>query len=86
MVKLSLVDCIVVFVRSVLYHGAESHDYFVPRGKQLNVMNGDHVSAGDALTVGDPVLHDMLRILGPMWFNGTWLIKFRKFTAYKARY
>ncbi len=45
--------------------GSESHDYFVPRGKQLNVMNGDHVSAGDALTVGDPVLHDMLRILGP---------------------
>jgi DNA-directed RNA polymerase subunit beta' len=45
--------------------GTESHDYFVPRGKQLNVMNGDHVTAGDALTVGDPVLHDMLRILGP---------------------
>jgi len=45
--------------------GAESFDYFVPRGKQLNVVNGDKVSAGDPLTVGDPVLHDMLRILGP---------------------
>ena len=45
--------------------GAESYDYFVPRGKQLNVVNGDKVSAGDPLTVGAPVLHDMLRILGP---------------------
>ncbi len=43
----------------------ESYDYFVPRGKQLNVVNGEHVSAGDLLTVGSPVLHDMLRILGP---------------------
>jgi DNA-directed RNA polymerase subunit beta' len=45
--------------------GTQSFDYFIPRGKQLNVMNGDHVSAGDAVTVGDPVLHDILRILGP---------------------
>ena len=41
------------------------YDYFVPRGKQLNVVNGDHVSAGDPLTSGAPVLHDILRILGP---------------------
>lgn len=45
--------------------GEESYDYFIPRGKQLNVMNGDKVNAGDPLTVGSPVLHDMLRILGP---------------------
>lgn len=43
----------------------ESYDYFIPRGKQLNVMNSDKVSAGDALTSGTPVLHDILRILGP---------------------
>ncbi|MCA9770047.1 DNA-directed RNA polymerase subunit beta' [Candidatus Dependentiae bacterium] len=43
----------------------QSFDYFVPRGKQLNVINGDRVRAGDQLTVGSPVLHDMLRILGP---------------------
>lgn len=42
----------------------ETFDYFVPRGKQLNVMNGDRVDAGDLLTVGSPVLHDILRILG----------------------
>lgn len=45
--------------------GAESFDYFVPRGKQLNVGNGDRVSAGDQLTSGVPVLQDILRILGP---------------------
>lgn len=43
----------------------ESCDYFIPRGKQLNVMNGDKVSAGDSLTSGVPVLHDILRIMGP---------------------
>jgi DNA-directed RNA polymerase subunit beta' len=44
--------------------GGETYDYFVPRGKQLNVVNGEFVSAGDQLTSGSPVLHDILRILG----------------------
>jgi DNA-directed RNA polymerase subunit beta' len=43
----------------------ESHDYFIPRSKQLNVVSGDHVSAGDPLTSGTRVIHDILRILGP---------------------
>lgn len=43
----------------------ESFDYFVAPGKQLNVANGDKVNAGDQLTSGTPVLHDLLRILGP---------------------
>ena len=45
--------------------GTESFDYSIPRGKQMNVMNGDIVSAGDLLTTGTPALHDMLRVLGP---------------------
>jgi DNA-directed RNA polymerase subunit beta' len=45
--------------------GADSYDYFVPKGQQLNIVNGDRVSAGDLLTSGTPVLHDLLRILGP---------------------
>ena len=45
--------------------GEESFDYTIPRGKQLAVMNGDLIKAGDLLTIGVPVLHDMLRILGP---------------------
>lgn len=46
-------------------NGAQSFDYFVPRGKQLNVVQGEKVSAGDLLTTGTPILHDILRILGP---------------------
>jgi len=45
--------------------GTQSIDYFVPRGKQLTVGHGDRVSAGDQLTSGFPVLHDILRIMGP---------------------
>ena len=44
---------------------AESFDYFVAPGKQLNVANGDKVNPGDQLTTGTPVMHDLLRILGP---------------------
>lgn len=43
----------------------ETVDYLVPRGKQLNVATGDRVRAGDPLTVGSVVPHDILRILGP---------------------
>ncbi|MGE0010003.1 MAG: DNA-directed RNA polymerase subunit beta' [Candidatus Babeliales bacterium] len=46
-------------------NGQEAHDYFIPRGKQLNVVSGDQVTAGDLLTSGTPVLHDILRIMGP---------------------
>ncbi len=46
-------------------NGAQSMDYFVPRGKQVNVLNGEKVNAGDPLTSGSPVLHDILRIMGP---------------------
>ncbi len=46
-------------------NGDQSFDYLIPRGKQINVINGERVSAGDQLTTGTPVLHDILRILGP---------------------
>lgn len=45
--------------------GEVVYDYLVPRDKQLIVANGDHIKAGEALTTGSPVLHDILRILGP---------------------
>jgi DNA-directed RNA polymerase subunit beta' len=69
---LSDIDGEVVF--SGLHHGRrkisvvsgnQTIDYFVPRGKQLNVNHGDRVNAGDQLTSGFPVLHDILRIMGP---------------------
>ena len=46
-------------------NGEESFDYLVPRGYQVNVLNGEKVSAGDLITAGVPVLHDILRIMGP---------------------
>ncbi len=45
--------------------GSESYDYLVPRGKQLSVTDGENVKSGDQLTAGSPILHDVLRILGP---------------------
>ena len=45
--------------------GEESFDYLVPRDKQLIVANGDKIKSGSPLTTGLPVLHDILRILGP---------------------
>jgi len=43
--------------------GAEI-EHLVPKGKALNVHSGDRVRAGDALTSGQPVPHDILRVLG----------------------
>ncbi len=47
-----------------LSSGSLSYDYLIPRGKQLNVQDGERVSAGDPLTFGTPILHDILRIMG----------------------
>lgn len=44
--------------------GSDVFDYLVPRNKQLMVAHGDRVKAGDLLTSGSPVLHDILRIKG----------------------
>lgn len=46
-------------------NGVETFDYFIPRSKQLNFGNGDRIKAGDSITQGTPILHDVLRILGP---------------------
>jgi DNA-directed RNA polymerase subunit beta' len=69
---LSDIDGIVLFAglqrglrKITISSGDTSYDYLIPRGKQLNVQDNDKVSAGDAITAGTPVLHDILRILGP---------------------
>jgi DNA-directed RNA polymerase subunit beta' len=45
-------------------NGTDTYDYFVPRGKQVSVVNGEKVNAGDQLTSGAPVLQDILRTMG----------------------
>ncbi len=44
--------------------GAEPREYFVPKGKHISVQEADYVEAGDALMDGNPVPHDILRVLG----------------------
>jgi DNA-directed RNA polymerase subunit beta' len=42
----------------------ELHEYLLPRGKHVNVHEGDYVSAGEALMDGAANPHDILAVLG----------------------
>ena len=44
--------------------GQESREYFIPKGKHISVQEGDYVQVGDPLMDGNPVPHDILRVLG----------------------
>jgi len=39
-------------------------EYLIPKGKHLAVQEGDFVGKGDALMDGNPVPHDILRVMG----------------------
>ena len=39
-------------------------EYLVPKGRHLSVQEGDYVQIGDSLMDGNPVPHDILRVLG----------------------
>jgi len=42
----------------------EPVEYLVPKGKHISVQEGDYVQIGDPLMDGNPVPHDILRVLG----------------------
>ncbi len=42
----------------------EEYDYLIPRGKHINVHEGDEVVAGEALMDGASNPHDILKVLG----------------------
>jgi DNA-directed RNA polymerase subunit beta' len=44
--------------------GAQPVEYLIPKGKHISVQEGDYVQKGDLLMDGNPVPHDILRILG----------------------
>ncbi len=44
--------------------GKESVEYLIPKGKHISVQEGDYVTKGDLLMDGNPVPHDILRVLG----------------------
>lgn len=39
-------------------------EYLIPKGRHVIVHSGDHVNRGDVLVDGNPVPHDILRVLG----------------------
>jgi DNA-directed RNA polymerase subunit beta' len=43
---------------------AEPVEYLIPKGKRIAVQEGDYVERGDLLIDGNPVPHDILRVLG----------------------
>ena len=43
---------------------AESSEYLLPKGKHISVQEGDFVERGDPLMDGNPVPHDILRVMG----------------------
>ncbi len=49
----------------VVTENGEEHEYSIPRGKHVNVHEGDFVKAGEALMDGSANHHDILRVLGP---------------------
>ena len=44
--------------------GGEPVEYLIPKGKHITVHNGDLVEKGDLLMDGNPVPHDILKVLG----------------------
>tara|TARA_R110002050_G_scaffold118195_3_gene235466 strand:+ start:7561 stop:11709 length:4149 start_codon:yes stop_codon:yes gene_type:complete len=42
----------------------EPVEYLIPKGRNMAVHEGDYVQKGDALLEGNPVPHDILRVLG----------------------
>jgi DNA-directed RNA polymerase subunit beta' len=54
--------------RRILIHpeeeGAEPIEYLIPKGKAILVHEGDFVQRGDPIMDGNPVPHDILKVLG----------------------
>jgi DNA-directed RNA polymerase subunit beta' len=44
--------------------GSDPREYLIPKGKHISVQEGDYVRKGDPLMDGNPVPHDILRVLG----------------------
>jgi len=44
--------------------GKDPVEYLIPKGKHISVQEGDYVRKGDLLMDGNPVPHDILRVLG----------------------
>jgi DNA-directed RNA polymerase subunit beta' len=48
----------------VMPDDGDAREYLIPKGKHISVHEGDYVRRGDLLMDGNPVPHDILRVLG----------------------
>ncbi len=48
----------------VVPEDGDSIEYLIPKGKHISVQEGDYVRRGDPLMDGNPVPHDILKVLG----------------------
>ncbi len=53
-------------MRKIVIHteGGETREYLIPRGKHINVLEGDEIKAGEPLMDGPINPHDILDVLG----------------------
>ena len=49
---------------SIVSDNGESSNYLIPKGKHINFNQGEKISKGEYLLDGQPLPHDILRILG----------------------
>ena len=49
---------------SIVSENGESSNYFIPKGKHINFNQGEKIKKGEYLLDGQPLPHDILRILG----------------------
>jgi DNA-directed RNA polymerase subunit beta' len=50
--------------RLIVRSGEITSEYMIPKGKHITVNEGDYVSRGDLLMDGNPVLQDILKVMG----------------------
>jgi len=48
----------------VVPEDGDSIEYLIPKGKHISVQEGDYVRRGDPLMDGNPVPHDILKVMG----------------------
>jgi DNA-directed RNA polymerase subunit beta' len=48
----------------VVPEDGDSIEYLIPKGKHISVQEGDYVRKGDSLMDGNPVPHDILKVMG----------------------
>jgi hypothetical protein len=62
----------------------DKKEYLIPRGKHINVYEGDYVRAGEPLIGGAANPQDILKIKGEVALANTWWTRSRRCTGSRA--